>query len=77
MKQTAVDFLLDELYKLSALSDHLDKNDFIKARTMIFEKSIEMQREQIENAFNDGMQSEWMGNNTTPNQYYNNTYKTK
>lgn len=39
MKQTAVEFLIEELYKLAALSDFLEKEDFVKARSMIFEKA--------------------------------------
>ena len=50
MKQTAVDFLLEELYKLTALSDFLDKEDFIKARTMIFEQAKAMEKEQMRTA---------------------------
>ncbi len=73
MKQTALEFLLEELPKLAALSDFLDKEDFIKARTIIFEKAIKMEKEQIMDAFNYaqielGMEAD---------EYYEQTFKSE
>lgn len=83
MKQTAVEFLLEELPKLAALSDFLDKEDFIKARTMIFEKVIKMEKEQIIDAYNEGQNTpyEYSESNDVNwydgKQYYNETFKSE
>ena len=45
--RTAVEFLIEELYKLAVLSDHLDKDEFIKARTMIYEKAKLIEKDQL------------------------------
>ena len=45
--KTAVEFLIEELYKLAVLSDHLDKDEFIKARTMIYEKAKAREKDQL------------------------------
>lgn len=68
MKQTAVEFLLDELPKLAALSDFLEKEDFIKARTMIFEQAKEMEHQQIIDA---------VGAPIIGEQYYNENFKSE
>ena len=86
MKQTAVEFLLDELPKLAALSDFLEKEDFIKARTMIFEQAKEMEHQQITDSYKIGAryalisQSDLAlikGKFPTPEQYYNETFKSE
>ena len=82
MKQTAVEFLLDELPKLAALSDFLEKEDFIKARTMIFEKAIKMEKEQIIESFSHGVinhHDAFQNENKFENaeQYYNETFKSE
>lgn len=83
MKQTAVDFLLEELYKLAELSNFLNESDFRKARTMIFEKAKVMEMEQIIDAFfigkNDGILMERYSEyqHLSPIEYYNETFKSK
>ena len=80
MKQTAVEFLLDELPKLAALSDFLDKEDFIKARIMIFEKAIKMEKEQIKDAFVECWKSnvpDGIECKLDAEQYYNETFKSE
>lgn len=80
MKQTAVEFLLDELYKLAALSNLLDESDFLKARTMIFEKALKMEKEQIIDAWNTRAKIDGVigfTDNRTAEQYYTETFKTE
>lgn len=76
MKQLAVDFLLEELYKLTALSDFLDEADFIKARKMIFNKAKSMEKEQIIEAV---LSNYYIGGATEEEaeQYYNETFKSE
>lgn len=45
--RTAIEYLVDELYKLSVLNDHLDMDEFIKARTSIFEKALAREKDQL------------------------------
>jgi hypothetical protein len=45
--KSAVEFIIEELYKLAVLSDHLDKSEFIKARTIIYEKAKAREKDQL------------------------------
>lgn len=40
-----------------------------------FHKYLAIEREQIEKAFEDGNNNEWMGNNTKAEEYYKETFK--
>jgi hypothetical protein len=68
MKQTAVEFLIEQLNEIGF-------------HTILIEKTIqqakEMEKEQIESAFDDGMYNEWMGDSTKPNEYYERTFKSE
>ena len=67
MKQTAVEFLEQEL----------DKNFEIRGNSFLFDKilkqSKEMEKEQIKNAYNEGEFNQ--GCNGDAEQYYNETFK--
>jgi hypothetical protein len=43
----------------------------------LFELAKAMEKEQIIEAFNDGVNDECIGGNKTPEQYYNETYKSE
>jgi hypothetical protein len=68
MKDTAVKFLIDEISCRFVISEEL--------RIAMY-KAIEMEKEQIMDAFNDGVNDECIGGNTTPEQYYNETFKSE
>jgi hypothetical protein len=50
-----------------------------KGRTFVneFSKFLEVEREQIMDAFNDGVNDECIGGNKNPEQYYNETFKSE
>lgn len=77
MKQTSVDFLLEELYKLAVLSEFLDAADFMKARTMIHEKAKAMEKMQIIEAYNEGQNTPYEYSESNEVNWYdgNNYYK--
>jgi hypothetical protein len=67
MKQkTAVEWLYDQLMTTD-VKDHVEL--LIKAK--------EMEKEQIMDAFNDGVNDECIGGSKTPEQYYNETFKSE
>jgi len=66
MKQTAVEWLVDNLHYL-----HSTKWDDI------VEQAKEMEKEQIENAFRIGAANELTFGDNKAEQYYNDTFKTK
>ncbi len=71
MKQTAVEWYNEEINKLNVGND---------ARVFIaklFEQAKEMERQQIIDAFNDGINDECIGGSKTPEQYYNETFKSE
>jgi hypothetical protein len=68
MKDTAVKFLIDEISCRLLISEEL--------RIAMY-KSIEMEKEQIIDAFNDGINDECIGGSKTPEQYYNETFKSE
>jgi hypothetical protein len=66
MKQTAVEWLVTKL-PLGVKGAILDK----------IEQAKEMEKEQIMDAFNDGINDECIGGNKSPEQYYNETFKSE
>jgi len=69
--KTAVEWYNEEINKLNVGND---------ARVFIaklFELAKEMEKEQIIEAFNDGVNDECIGGNKTTEQYYNETYKSE
>lgn len=62
-KLTAVEWFEQKL-------DDLD----IEIPQSIFEQAKEKFEQQIKDAFNDGINDECLGKNTTPEQYYNETF---
>jgi hypothetical protein len=58
------------------LFDNLDLSGGSEAIEML-KQAKEMEKKQIMDAFNDGVNDECIGGNTTPEQYYNETFKTK
>jgi hypothetical protein len=71
MKQiTAVNWLIN---KLITENEVTLKGENYK----LFELAKEMEKEQIMEAFNDGVNDECIGGNKTPEQYYNETFKSE
>lgn len=65
MKQTAVEWLWEQI------ENKQPNLNWYK----IFEHAKQKEREQIESAFSDGVNDECLGKNTTPEQYYETTFK--
>jgi hypothetical protein len=65
MKQTAVEWLYSEWAKNGTI--------FLED----LEQAKEMEKEQMMDAFNDGINDECIGGNKSPEQYYNETYKSE
>ena len=70
MKQTAVEWFANELYEKFEMRG--DGNLFVE----IIEQAIEMFKQQIVDAYDDGNYAYGMGIKE-PEQYYNETFKTK
>ena len=64
MKQTAVEFLIDNLHYFYSLK----WDDIV-------EKAKEMEKQQIEDAFQQGFNNAYFSNPLYKEQYYNETYK--
>ena len=80
MKQlTAVEWLIEQLVELDKQLDGRRKNDdatVIKLNpTKIYEQALEMEKEQITQAFDKGKWDSMAFNGTSNEQYYNETYK--
>jgi hypothetical protein len=69
-KLTAVQWLID---KLITENEVTLKGENYK----LFELAKQMEKEQIMEAFNDGVNDECIGGNKTPEQYYNETFKSE
>jgi hypothetical protein len=69
-KVTAVQWLIHQLITENEVSL---KGENYK----LFELAKAMEKEQIIEAFNDGVNDECIGGNKTPEQYYNETYKSE
>jgi hypothetical protein len=66
-KQTAVEWLVEQL----------DISQGYESAIKILEQAKEMEKEQIMDAFNDGINDECIGGNKLPEQYYNETFKSE
>ncbi len=62
-QQTAVEWLMDKL-------PHSIETQFSKQ----IEQAKELEKKQIMDAFNNGVNDECIGSNKTPEQYYNETF---
>ena len=71
--ETAIEWLLIEIKKLTGISIHMDER--------IIERALEMEKEQIRDAFNSGMDNSedyfhpFLEPNDESENYYNETYK--
>lgn len=68
MKQTAIEWLYEQL------DEKLQEWNFIKE---VFEEAKEMEKEQIIDAWDNGIQCEWGSDIRNSEQYYNTTFKSK
>jgi hypothetical protein len=70
-QQTAVDFAFEKL----ANQGLLVTKDY---RVLVaYREAKEMEKQQIMEAFNDGVNDECIGGNKTPEQYYKETFKSE
>ena len=65
MKQTAVEWLIEELFKTI---------DYIQIDPKLIEQAKSMEIQQIKNAFQDGAHVGYNQDATSEEQYYNETY---
>lgn len=72
-KQTAVEFFMEELLKLE-VGKKLSTIDYINKRYAINKQALQMEREQIEEAFRDGWDNNADNLNTPESTYYTQTY---
>jgi len=73
-KQTAVEWLNSEVERLTTKAGiHLSW----EMMDSIIRQAKQMEKEQIIEAFNDGINDECIGGNKSPEQYYNETYKSE
>jgi len=73
MKQTAVKYLVETIKYYMSLEISLDT--ILVIRTI--EQANKMFEEQIKDAYNDGVNDECIGGSKTPEQYYNETFKSE
>ena len=73
--KTSVEWLEDQLLKniMTPCSFKEQKNKELK----LWEQAKEMFEEQVMGAFNDGVNDECIGGSKTPEQYYNETFKSE
>ena len=71
MKQTAVEWLLENLIS----EPHFEKDFNYNSRC--WEKAKEMEKEQIIDAWDNGIQCEWGSDIRNSEQYYNTTFKSE
>lgn len=78
MKQTAVEWYEKEINSLieEYESGKISKRDFITMKHNLFYPAKEMEKQQIKDAYDDGNYAYGMGIKE-PEQYYNETFKTK
>lgn len=79
-KQTAVDFMVEQLNKSIGLTKFVDTCDeeYKQEILGIIEQALAMEKEQIKDAFNNGMNNSvdyFDGYVDEDEQYYNETYK--
>ena len=75
MKQTAVEWLNKELYQLDTKVRSYKTIDYIKKRQSIIQQAIEMEKQQIMQAFDKGKWDSMAFNGTPNEKYYNETFK--
>jgi hypothetical protein len=74
-KQTAVDYLVENLIKLGYLhSKNYGQSKIVKK---VIQQAKAMEKEQIINTFKDAQVFKVMNDETRAEQYYNETYKNK
>lgn len=66
--KTAVEWLIEEVFGTILIGNHLLKK---------IEQANKMFEEQIKDAYNDGVNDECIGGCKTPEQYYNETFKSE
>jgi hypothetical protein len=74
VKQTAVDWFE---YQLKDNLGNIVINQNWQLLEGLIEQAKEMEKEQIMDAFNDGINDECIGGNKLPEQYYNENYKSE
>jgi hypothetical protein len=79
MKQTVVEWLVDEMNSIKGSSTNMNgKIQFLeKELNKLYEQANKMFEEQIKDAYNDGVNDELYGGCKTPEQYYNETFKSE
>jgi hypothetical protein len=79
MKQTVVEWLVDEMNSIKGSSTNMNgKIQFLeKELNKLYEQANKMFEEQIKDAYNDGVNDECIGGSKTPEQYYNETFKSE
>jgi hypothetical protein len=75
VKQTAVEFAFEELNKWRI--ENFGEGALIGIPQEVLDKAKQMEKEQIMDAFNDGINDECIGGNKLPEQYYNETFKSE
>jgi hypothetical protein len=75
VKQTAVEFAFEELNKWRI--ENFGEGALIGIPQEVLDKAKQMEKEQIMDAFNDGINDECIGGNKSPEQYYNETFKSE
>jgi hypothetical protein len=78
MKQTAVENLADRIIELEERlrQKEINLNDFFELKDELVEKALEMEKEQIMEAFKHGELSP-LFDNLSAEQYYNETFKSE
>jgi hypothetical protein len=75
VKQTAVEFAFEELNKWRI--ENFGEGALIGIPQEVLDKAKQMEKEQIMDAFNDGVNDECIGGSKLPEQYYNETFKSE
>ena len=77
MKQTAVEWLANRIIDLEERLrlKEINLNDFIEEKDLLVEQAKEMEKEQIETAFEEGMFHHTSG--LCPDEYYEETFKSE
>jgi hypothetical protein len=77
MKQTAVEWLADEIIMLEERlrQEEINLNDFMDLKDDLVTKALEMEKEQIVKAAYEFMGTNFDSNMGRAEQYYNGTYK--
>ncbi len=73
MKKTAVEWLYNELSKNNTSTDSVIEK--INKGSSIWKQAKEMEKQQVDDAFEDGYQSGYKDNGISGEQYYNDTFR--